>query len=178
MLWTTIDALRSENLRERARELENSLDILTDPQVVQFQNEAVSAFRLIFRSAIRDLYCAAFEGEVNDMGFADMCSNLILARQTLYKKVAADPDAFAEVPNVVPFNDDYVSVGDIGVQKLAARLGNDAVELKVLRGEIQTLHGIWKDYESQYGKFHLGTNWSAVRGSMPRVYARWGSKRG
>ncbi len=79
MFWEILDGLNSENLSKRATELQGTLVNLGDGDLIQFQNKAVSNYRLIFKPPLYHLYCAAFDGEVDSDGLTDFCSNIILS---------------------------------------------------------------------------------------------------
>jgi len=175
MLWRTIDYLESDKLSLRVKELANVLDALKDADLIEFQNEYVRAFRLMFKKPIYELYCSAFEGEVNQMGLVDFSNNIMLTGQAFYRKVMENPDCFAEVPDVRPFNNDYVALNGPGLDALARRYGRDEVERMLGRQDIQSVE-LWETFASEVEEPTWRSDWNDIRLKMPRVYVRWGKK--
>ncbi|RYZ79423.1 MAG: DUF4240 domain-containing protein [Proteobacteria bacterium] len=175
MLWSTIDNLKNMELASRAVELREKLRSFNDQELVSFHQEAVSAFRELFTPEVYHLYCSVYDGEVNDSGLTDFCSNVMLAGRRLFELVSTDPDHFADVGNVSSFNDDYgVDVSEVSRDLLLERHSEDAVDDMFQRAGTNTLDGIWDDLESRLGSLTFEPDWSLVREVMPRVFARFG----
>jgi hypothetical protein len=171
MLWAVIDSLKSSDLRSRASELEETLGKLSDRELVEIHAEAESAFKLLFKPETYYLYCAVFDGEVNGMGLFDFCTNLMLAGRQVFLGVSENPDHFAEIPDVLPFNDEYLSVDDMALRILMARHREEKT-WKMLPVSAQS--EIWKDLKNKVGPLTMIPDWKIVRETMPRVYSRWG----
>jgi len=171
MLWTIIDALESNELEVRAKELRKVLNRSTDSDIVEFHSEAVAAELQIFTPETLRLYCAVFDGEVNYGGFTDFCSNIILAGHSFFQKTLENPDNFSTVINPVQFNDDHDSVSNMGRYLLIERHGEERAW--PMLQHVDELDGIWDRLKGVSWQ----PDWPAIREKMPRVYARWGMQK-
>lgn len=173
MLWETIGNLPSNELRQRADELRNRLLNFNDANLLEFYREATSAFLSLFNPSIYYLYCGMFAGEVNGSGLTDFCSNIILAGHELFEKIMANPDNFANVPNITPFNDDYcLSPSEICRTLLIARHGEQMADELINAACIDQMDSIWEHLEKNVGPLTFEPAWNILQTTMPKVYAR------
>ncbi|MBL9183018.1 MAG: DUF4240 domain-containing protein [Verrucomicrobiaceae bacterium] len=173
MLWQTIDNLTSKNLPQRAKELRKYLEGLPDQDLISFHRESVDTFLKLFTPQVYHLYCIAFDGEANGSGLTDFCSNLMLAGRSLTEAVLLNPDNFASVADMEPFNQDNgIDVSSMAQHILVKRYMDDSAGSKFNGVHIEPLHDIWGDLENQIGPITFEPAWQLAESTLPRIYAR------